>query len=164
MLPEIDALRVKALQERTGAGMMNCKIALVEAGGGIDAAVRLLQKRRLLPAAIERRPTPEGFACDRVGKDAANDARVAEAATAAIRSQREEARMTRVRVAVVNHSGYGHTERLANTVARGATAVQASESFAWMSVGGRYEAAARARLRCSLAGLRPCYEPISSKA
>lgn len=29
MLPEIDALRVKALQERTGAGMMNCKIALV---------------------------------------------------------------------------------------------------------------------------------------
>lgn len=35
---------VKELRERTGAGMMECKRALVEAGGDMDAAVELLRK------------------------------------------------------------------------------------------------------------------------
>jgi elongation factor Ts len=35
---------VKELRERTGAGMMECKKALVETGGEIDAAVELLRK------------------------------------------------------------------------------------------------------------------------
>jgi len=35
---------VKELRERTGAGMMECKKALVETGGGMDAAVELLRK------------------------------------------------------------------------------------------------------------------------
>jgi len=35
---------VKELRERTGAGMMECKRALVETGGGIDEAVELLRK------------------------------------------------------------------------------------------------------------------------
>jgi elongation factor Ts len=35
---------VKELRERSGAGMMDCKKALVETGGDIDAAIELLRK------------------------------------------------------------------------------------------------------------------------
>ena len=41
---EITASLVKELRERTGAGMMECKKALVETGGDIDAAVEYLRK------------------------------------------------------------------------------------------------------------------------
>ncbi len=40
----ISASMVKELRERTGAGMMDCKKALVETGGDIDAAIELLRK------------------------------------------------------------------------------------------------------------------------
>lgn len=40
----ISASMVKELRERTGAGMMECKKALVETGGDIDAAVEFLRK------------------------------------------------------------------------------------------------------------------------
>jgi len=40
----IQAALVKELRERTGAGMMDCKKALVEAGGELDQAVELLRK------------------------------------------------------------------------------------------------------------------------
>jgi elongation factor Ts len=41
--PKIPAALVKELRERTGAGMMDCKAALTETGGDIDAAVELLR-------------------------------------------------------------------------------------------------------------------------
>ena len=41
---EITASLVKELRERTGAGMMECKKALTEAGGNIDAAAEALRK------------------------------------------------------------------------------------------------------------------------
>ena len=41
---EITPALVKELRERTGAGMMDCKKALVEAQGGIDLAADLLRK------------------------------------------------------------------------------------------------------------------------
>jgi elongation factor Ts len=41
---EITASLVKELRERTGAGMMECKKALTEAAGDIDAAAELLRK------------------------------------------------------------------------------------------------------------------------
>jgi elongation factor Ts len=41
---DIKPALVKELRERTGAGMMECKKALVEAGGDIDAAADLLRK------------------------------------------------------------------------------------------------------------------------
>ncbi len=41
----ITASQVKELRERTGAGMMECKKALVESGGDIDAAQDLLRKK-----------------------------------------------------------------------------------------------------------------------
>jgi elongation factor Ts len=41
----ITAAQVKELRDRTGAGMMECKKALTETGGDIDAAVELLRVR-----------------------------------------------------------------------------------------------------------------------
>ena len=43
--PTITASQVKELREKTGAGMMDCKAALTETGGDIDAAVELLRVR-----------------------------------------------------------------------------------------------------------------------
>jgi len=42
---EITPALVKELRERTGAGMMDCKKALVESGGNIDAAADWLRKQ-----------------------------------------------------------------------------------------------------------------------
>ena len=47
----ITADAVKELRERTGAGMMDCKNALVETSGDVDAAVSLLRERGLAAAA-----------------------------------------------------------------------------------------------------------------
>ena len=47
----ITADAVKELRERTGAGMMDCKNALVEADGDLDKAVGLLRERGLAAAA-----------------------------------------------------------------------------------------------------------------
>jgi elongation factor Ts len=43
-MAEITAALVKELRERTGAGMMECKRALQETGGDIEAAVELMRK------------------------------------------------------------------------------------------------------------------------
>ena len=43
--PTISAKQVKELRDRTGAGMMDCKNALTESGGDIEAAVELLRVR-----------------------------------------------------------------------------------------------------------------------
>ncbi len=47
----ISAEQVKQLRDKTGAGMMDCKAALVEAEGDSDKAVELLRKRGLASAA-----------------------------------------------------------------------------------------------------------------
>ncbi|WP_314404474.1 translation elongation factor Ts [Stenotrophomonas rhizophila] len=47
---EITASLVKELRERTGAGMMECKKALVENGGDIDASAEWLRKSGLAKA------------------------------------------------------------------------------------------------------------------
>jgi elongation factor Ts len=47
---EITASLVKELRERTGAGMMECKKALSETGGNIDAAAESLRKSGLAKA------------------------------------------------------------------------------------------------------------------
>jgi len=50
-MAEVTAALVKALRERTGAGMMDCKRALGESGGEIEAAVDWLRKKGLAAAA-----------------------------------------------------------------------------------------------------------------
>lgn len=47
----ITAKLVKELRERTGAGMMDCKNALVETDGNLDAAVDLLREKGIAKAA-----------------------------------------------------------------------------------------------------------------
>src|ERR1700754_1124371 len=46
----ISADAVKQLRERTGAGMMECKKALVETKGDLDAAAELMRKQGLAKA------------------------------------------------------------------------------------------------------------------
>ncbi|MDQ3711608.1 MAG: elongation factor Ts, partial [Acidobacteriota bacterium] len=41
-MAEITASLVKSLREKTGAGMIDCKNALVEAGGNEEQAVEIL--------------------------------------------------------------------------------------------------------------------------
>ena len=50
-MADISAEQVKELRERTGAGFMDCKNALTEAGGDMDKAVGLLRERGLAAAA-----------------------------------------------------------------------------------------------------------------
>lgn len=49
-MADITASAVKALREKTGAGMMECKNALVEAEGNEELAVEVLRKRGLASA------------------------------------------------------------------------------------------------------------------
>jgi elongation factor Ts len=57
----ISAEQVKKLRDITGAGFMECKAALTEANGDIDAAVTLLRKRGLASAAKKAgRTTSQG--------------------------------------------------------------------------------------------------------
>src|SRR5215813_5875289 len=51
VMANITAQMVKELRDRTGAGMMDCKAALNETGGDIEAAVDLLRKKGLAKAA-----------------------------------------------------------------------------------------------------------------
>jgi len=59
---EINAALVKKLRDVTGAGMMECKAALTEANGDLEAATTLLRKRGLATAAKKAgRATSEGL-------------------------------------------------------------------------------------------------------
>ena len=71
-MAEITAASVKELRERTGAGMMDCKKALAEAKGDMEAAVDWLRAKGLAAAAkkagrtsvlllIKRGNSPEAF-------------------------------------------------------------------------------------------------------
>lgn len=53
---------VKELREKTGAGMMDCKKALKETGGDVEAAVDFLRKKGLAGAEKKAgRSTTEGL-------------------------------------------------------------------------------------------------------
>ena len=49
-MAEITAAAIKALREKTGAGMMECKKALIEAGGNEERAIEILRERGLASA------------------------------------------------------------------------------------------------------------------
>jgi elongation factor Ts len=60
-MAEITASAVKSLREKTGAGMIDCKNALVEAGGDENQAVEILRKKGMATAAKKGgRVTAEG--------------------------------------------------------------------------------------------------------
>lgn len=70
MTSKITAKDVGALRKRTGAGMMDCKKALEESGGDMDAAVEWLRKRGIAKAEKRAdRSTSEGLIGTHVSAD-----------------------------------------------------------------------------------------------
>ena len=67
---EIPAGLVKQLRDETGAGMMDCKRALQETGGDVEAAKRLLRERGMAEAGKRAgRETTEGIVLARIAED-----------------------------------------------------------------------------------------------
>jgi elongation factor Ts len=67
----ISASLVKELRERTGAGMMECKKALVETGGDIEAAIEAMRKSGQAKAAKKAgRIAADGMMAIRLSEDA----------------------------------------------------------------------------------------------
>ena len=61
-MAEITAALVKQLRDKTGAGMMECKKALTDAGGNMEEAITLLRKAGLASAAKRAgRATAQGI-------------------------------------------------------------------------------------------------------
>jgi elongation factor Ts len=70
-MTEISAALVKELRDRTGAGMMDCKRALQDTNGDLEAAQKLLRERGMASAAKRAgRETTEGKVGYRVADDA----------------------------------------------------------------------------------------------
>jgi elongation factor Ts len=77
-MAEISAALVKELRERTGAPMMDCKRALQETNGDMDAAVRVLREKGMAGAAKRaERATPEGKVGYRLADDGGRGTMVA---------------------------------------------------------------------------------------
>jgi elongation factor Ts len=71
----ISAAQVKELRERTGAGMMECKKALVETDGDIDAAIEQMRKSGLAKADKKSgRVAAEGLVSINISGDGKNAA------------------------------------------------------------------------------------------
>lgn len=69
-MAEISAQLVKQLRERTGAGMMDCKKALQETNGDLDAAEVVLRKRGIAGASKkESRSTKQGLVSAYINTD-----------------------------------------------------------------------------------------------
>ena len=62
------AQAVKALRERTGAGMMECKAALTDANGNMEEAITLLRKRGLAQAGVVNYVGDELFGAQAAGE------------------------------------------------------------------------------------------------
>ena len=69
-MAEISAALVKELRDQTGAPMMDCKRALQEANGDMEAAIRILREKGMAGAAKRSdRATPEGKVGYRLAED-----------------------------------------------------------------------------------------------
>jgi elongation factor Ts len=78
MPAEISAQLVRELREKTGAGMMDCKNALVETNGDIEAALILLREKGMASAAKRAdRATTEGLVGYVVAEDGSHGTMVA---------------------------------------------------------------------------------------
>jgi elongation factor Ts len=77
-MAEIAAALVKELRDKTGAGMMDCKRALQETSGDMEAAVVLLRERGMAQAAKRAdRATTEGKVGYRIAEDGSKGTMVA---------------------------------------------------------------------------------------
>ncbi len=77
-MAEISAQLVRELRERTGAGMMDCKRALEETNGDVEAAIVILRERGMAQAAKRAgRATTEGLVAYRLDDGASRGTMVA---------------------------------------------------------------------------------------
>ncbi len=77
-MAEISAALVKELRERTGAGMMDCKRALQETNGDMEAAIVLLREKGMAGVAKRAgRETTEGLVGYRLAEDGSKGTMVA---------------------------------------------------------------------------------------
>ncbi len=66
----ITAAQVKELREKTGAGMMDCKKALIEADGDFEKAIEILRKKGASVAAKRaERSASEGIVLTKISDD-----------------------------------------------------------------------------------------------
>jgi len=69
-MAEITVELIKTLREKTNAGMMDCKAALAEAGGDLEAAETVLRKRGIADAEKKAgRAAKEGVIASRIAAD-----------------------------------------------------------------------------------------------
>ena len=69
-MSEVTASLVKELRDKTGAGMMDCKNALVEANGDFELAIDVLRKKGQKVAAKRAdRHASEGIAITKINGD-----------------------------------------------------------------------------------------------
>src|ERR671926_228227 len=77
-MAEIAAALVKELRDQTGAPMMDCKRALQETNGDMEAAIRVLREKGMAGAAKRaERATPEGKVGYRLAEDGSRGTMVA---------------------------------------------------------------------------------------
>ncbi|MBV62949.1 MAG: translation elongation factor Ts [Rickettsiales bacterium] len=70
-MAEITASLVKELRDKTNAGMMECKNALKETGGDVDAAIKFLRERGAIKAAKKAdREAKEGIVAAKIDVEA----------------------------------------------------------------------------------------------
>ena len=77
-MAEVTSAMVKDLREKTGAGMMDCKKALLESGGDVEKAITWLREKGLATAGKKARiATPRPSVADGAMAAAAELAEVA---------------------------------------------------------------------------------------
>jgi elongation factor Ts len=113
-MTEISAALVKELRDLTGAGMMDCKRALQDTNGDIEAAQKLLRERGMASAAKRAgRETTEGKVGYRVTEDADRGVIVAVGCETEPVSNNEEFLAFAEKVLeAVEHEGPGGEEQL----------------------------------------------------
>ncbi|KQS35416.1 translation elongation factor Ts [Pedobacter sp. Leaf194] len=111
---QITAADVNKLRQQTGAGMMDCKKALVEANGDFEAAVDLLRKKgQKVSAARSGNATSEGLVSINVSADGTNGKLVALACETEPVSKVEDFRnLAQAVLAAAVANNPAHTEEL----------------------------------------------------
>ena len=68
-MTNIKAVDVAKLRQQTGAGMMDCKKALMEANGDFDSAIDVLEKGQKVAAKRADREAKEGVAIAKISEE-----------------------------------------------------------------------------------------------
>jgi len=144
-MAEISASLVKELRERTGAGMMDCKRALQETNGDMEAAIVLLREKGMANAAKRAdRATTEGKVGYRLADDGSKGTMVAVGCeTEPVSNNDEFLAYAKSVLEAVESGGVGSESSLDDV--RVALSAKLGENIAVVG-GARFEAVDRARI------------------